>query len=300
MPRGLLPLAFSFALVATAWTPVARAFCRSSTCEPDAFEGIQGAVCDPPTETDCGVPLVWDRDCIGFTVQEDGSDEIPLKTARALLAQSFATWENADCGASGPGIHIVDMGTVECDRVEYEPSTGNANILIFRDGDWLENGYDKLALTTVNYDKQTGEIFNADIEVNTADYDFIQGESGGDYDLVGVLTHEAGHFLGFAHSSDGQATMFDTYHEGMPDLADDDLIGICATYPPRNIDKDHCNPIPRHGFSPRCANQQTEGRCSIGSLREGELPSDMPLWPVAATLGLLWFRRRRERHASAG
>lgn len=271
----------------------ASAYCRSSTCEPDPLEGIQGAVCSPPQESDCGIPLAWMRDCVGFTVQEDASDEIPLETARKVMKQSFAAWESADCGAGGPGIHVVDMGTVECDRVEYEPRAGNANILIFRDRNWEENGYDKLALTTVNYDKETGEIWNADIEVNTTDYDYIQGVDGGEYDLRAVLTHEAGHFLGLAHSDVTPATMFAMYHEGMVDLDEDDVLAICDTYPPRKIDEQRCNPIPRHGFSPRCASRQTEGRCSVGGLDGTAPPPTAPAYPLAAAVAALLWRRRR-------
>lgn len=273
----------------------AAAYCRSSTCEPDPLQGIAGAVCSPPMETDCGIPLLWMRDCVGFTVQEDGSDEIDIKTTRKILAQSFATWESADCGAGGPGIHVMDMGTVECDHVEYEPNAGNANILIFRDRGWEENGFDKLALTTVNFDKETGEIWNADIEVNTDDYDFIQSDGGGEYDLLAVLTHEAGHFLGISHTDDAQATMFYSYAEGMVDLSEDDVLAICDMYPPRAIDEDTCNPIPRHGFSPRCASDQTEGQCSVTSPeRRGTTPPETPVLPLAAVVaGALLARRRR-------
>jgi hypothetical protein len=286
------------ALYAMAAVPDASAYCRSSTCEPDAFLGIQGAVCFPSEDTDCGTPLVWQRDCVGYTVQEDASDVIPLKTARKILAQSFATWESADCGGVGPGIHAVDMGTVECDRVEYEPRAGNANILMFRDYGWEENGYDKLALTTVNYDKETGEIWNADIEVNTTDYDFIQGDGGGEYDLLGVLTHEVGHFLGIAHTADIQATMFASYHEGMVDLGEDDILAICDIYPPRNIDEEACNPIPRHGFSPVCAPYQTEGQCSLSALDQPGSSGRAPLLPIAAVASALLLRRRKSRSSA--
>lgn len=292
LPRLARLLAGSFAaMCAVTAARDASAYCRSSTCEPDPLFGIQGAVCNPPEDTDCGTPLLWMRDCVGVAVQEDASDEVPLKTARKILAQSFATWESADCGGKGPGIRVVDMGTVECDHVEYEPRAGNANILIFQDHRWEENGYDKLALTTVNYDKETGEIWNADIEVNTHDYDFIQGIDGGEYDLVAVLTHETGHFLGIAHSSDVQATMYASYHEGMVDLAEDDILAICDMYPPREIDEETCNPIPRHGFSPVCATQQTEGRCGVAA--PGSPSSPGPALPIAALAGMLLLRRRR-------
>lgn len=292
-PLAARLLASCLALAPLLLAADASAYCRSTTCPPNPEIGVQGAQCEPHEETDCGTPLRWERDCVGFTVQEDASKEIDLSTARKTLALAFKTWEAADCGAGTIGIHAVDMGTVECDKVEYEPRAGNANILIFRDKEWQENGYDKLALTTVNFDKQTGEIWNADIEVNTHDYDFQQGLNGGENDLQGVLTHEAGHFLGMAHTSDPEATMFSVYHDGMADLSEDDVIGICAAYPPKKIDKNHCNPIPRHGFSSLCAVDQTEGRCGVVSPDRAPTSGDTPFLPIAAALFIFAVRRRR-------
>jgi len=290
LAAGLAALALSVSL-----SRGASAYCRSTTCEADLETGIQGAQCEPPQETDCGVPLRWERDCIGFTLQQDASDEIDLKMAKQTLAAAFEIWESVDCGKGSPGIHAVDMGTVECDRVEYEPRAGNANILIFRDRDWEENGYDKLALTTVNYDKETGEIWNADIEVNTAGYDFAQGKNGGDNDLLGVLTHEVGHFLGLAHSPYEDATMYEAAHEGMADLTEDDVSGICTTYPPKSIKEDTCNPIPRHGFSAVCASSQTEGQCGIAAAGRPGMPSETPVLAIATAVGVLLVRRRDKR-----
>ena len=281
-------------LAIAALSPSAAAYCRTSTCPPDLELGTQGAQCTPHQDGDCGVPLAWLRDCIGFAVQKDASKEISLSVARATLAQAFKTWESVDCGGANPGIHVIDLGTVDCDEVEYEPRSGNANILIFRDQEWQENGYDKLALTTVNFDKETGDIWNADIEVNTHDYDYIQGKNGGEYDLSGVLTHEAGHFLGLVHSDDPDATMYSVYFDGMADLSEDDGLAICDAYPPKDIDEKHCNPIPRHGFSPRCASDQTEGKCAVAPLDEGPIPGDVPLVPVAAAIVLFALRRRRD------
>jgi hypothetical protein len=270
----------------------ASAYCRSSTCQPDAASGIQGAVCNPPDPNDCGTELKWQRDCIGMTVQQDGSKHFELTTIRQLLGRSFKAWESANCGKGNPGFHVVDMGLAECDRVEYEPRAGNANILIFRDAEWQENGFDKLALTTVNFDKDTGEIWNADIEVNSRDYSYFQSLEGGENDLLGVLTHEVGHFLGLAHTLDPEATMFSTYHEDMATLSEDDLLGICATYPPKEINETSCNPIPRHGFSPLCATDQTEGRCSVEGVERPDIPREAPVLPIAAAVGLLVLRRR--------
>ena len=69
-------------------------------------------------------------------------------------------------------------------------------------------------LTLVWHDPQSGEILDADIQINlhrglgtiTACQEQCAGEH--DVDLQNVLTHEAGHFLGLAHSQDHDATMY--------------------------------------------------------------------------------------------
>ena len=85
-----------------------------------------------------------------------------------------------------------------------------------------------------------------------------------------------------------------SYHDGMSTLAGDDIAGICAMYPPSDFDRDTCNPIPRHGFSPRCAARQTEGRCSVGAApgrgEGGGLPAT-----VLLLVGLGAVRRRAGR-----
>jgi hypothetical protein len=238
----------------------ASAYCRETTCDPS------GARCDPPQENDCGVPLSWERTCIGFATDAAGSAFIPAATARAVLGQAFATWEAADCGSGKIGVHVEDMGYVNCGATEYNDHAGNANVLAFRDREWPHpEGIDNIALTTVTYDVKTGVIFDADIEVNTAQYQITVDDKTVRYDLLSVLTHEAGHFLGLAHSADQMATMFANYTEG--DLGDrsidpDDVTGICVVFPPATV-KDTCNPIPRHGFATQCSSDQPKVGCTV-------------------------------------
>ena len=253
-------VAAALAASALAGAGEARAWCRATTCDSE------GSQCDPPEPTDCGTPLFWRRSCVGFAVQEDGSSQISRKAARSVLRRAFDAWEQADCGDGHPAIHVDDTSYVVCDRVEYNDTAGNANIVVFRDDEWTHaNGPHNIALTTVTYDTDTGEIFDADIEVNTAQYTLTVTETTGDYDLVSVLTHEAGHFLGLAHSADVDATMFAIYNQGSTEertLGADDVAAICATYTKRTL-PDSCNPIPRHGFSTQCASAQTEGDCGV-------------------------------------
>ena len=62
------------------------------------------------------------------------------------------------------------MGPVECDRVKYNQDFGNQNVIVFRDDKWDKNdSSNTLALTTVTFNPDTGEIYDADIELNTLD-----------------------------------------------------------------------------------------------------------------------------------
>lgn len=256
---GVLPALALFAVLLAA--PRALAYCRATTCEPGGVE------CDPPTPEDCGEPLRWERTCVGLSMQEDGSKRIPFDEARAALKAAMKTWETADCGdGTTPGLRLRDLGPVACDEVEYNGSAGNANIVMFRDSRWPHpNGPHNIALTTVTYDTKSGAVYDADIEINTAQYDLTTTDVTSDYDLQSIFTHEIGHLLGFAHSQDDDATMFSVYTAGTTafrTLSDDDRAAMCKVYPPKNLPKS-CNPIPRHGFSPECRANQTEGDCAV-------------------------------------
>ena len=91
-----------------------------------------------------------------------------------------------------------------------------------------------LALTTVTYGVDSGEIYDADIEVNTAQHTITAQEPppAGAYDLQAILTHEAGHFFGMAHATDTSPIMYAQYKPGAITLTDDDVTGICTIYPP--------------------------------------------------------------------
>lgn len=270
----------------------AAAYCRESTCD------TAGARCEPAEPDDCGTALHWDRTCIGFAVQKDGSNVVTASEARGLLRRAFGAWESADCGAGSPGVRVADMGYVDCARTEYNDHAGNANVLVFRDHDWPHpEGTDNVALTTITYDLASGRIYDADIEVNTAQYDITTRSDAPDYDLLAVLTHEAGHFLGLAHSPDEMATMYAVYKAGdlgLRTLGDDDVSGICALFPPAAQPiPDTCDPIPRHGFAAQCGSEQDHATCSVSPGPRGEDGAPALVLSSIAALAMLVRRRRR-------
>jgi hypothetical protein len=296
--------AFAAAITATVFAADARAYCRATTCTEKAGMQVEGTECVPPTPDDCGKPIVWTRNCLGFAVQKDGSKKAGLTAndTRLLMRQAFATWETADCGdGAGPRVHVTDLGVVDCDAVEYNDKAGNVNAVVFRDTKWPHPaGTHNIALTTVTYDSQSGAIYDADMEINSAgDYPFTTADTNVQYDFLSVVQHETGHFLGLGHSkSDDTATMNAVYSAGSIDfrtLSADDVTAICATYPPttKGPVPVSCNPIPRHGFSPECLANQTEGTCCFAPPMQ-----ETPPWTAIAaalTLALASARRRRAK-----
>lgn len=290
--------ALATALAMTLGARETSAYCRSTTCdEPDTF-----ASCDS-TSPDC-IPLTWARPCIGWSVQQDASVKVPFEVVEDALKKAFGAWQDALCEiGSQPGIRIENLGAVRCDRVEYNKLAGNTNVVVFRDDEWPHIGKEhNIALTTVTYDVNTGMIYDADIEVNSSPeggFTFTWGTPV-EYDLVSVLTHEAGHFLGLAHSSDMSATMYREYIAGsiaFRDLADDDRAAICEVYPPFMEEQTACNPIPRHGFSPECAASQMEGTCSAAGAMRSRGGGAGAL-SIATGLLLLARRRRAARRGA--
>jgi hypothetical protein len=292
----------------------AGAYCQSATCPSHGSnDSTQGQVCDPPQSTDCGQTLQWRQPCVSFDVQMGASKQVDYATADKVLTQAFATWTGVDCNGGTPSLQIFDFGPVACDDTEYNQDSGNANILIFRDEAWPHDtgggGVDTLALTTVTYDVDTADIYDADIEVNTADNTFTTSDTPGpdDVDLLAVLTHEAGHFTGLAHTAVMPATMFPSYTDGtigIRTLQPDDEAAICAAYPVDRQPTGACTGIPRHGWSPVCAAQQSYASCSASSGRSspregggGALAASLALAAVALSRG---GRKRPQTPRSCG
>lgn len=269
MRRLAALLAASIAIVASAR---ADAYCRSAACVGQEDGSTDGHVCNPPQDDDCGIPLQWRQPCVGFNVGSSASSQVSYADAEVTLTLALAAWTDVECGAGPPSITVYPLGEVGCETIEYNQHAGNANTLIFQDQLWpheTDDGLgtaDTLALTTVTYDVEKGDIYDADIEVNTANNHFTTTEDPGpdDVDLLSVLTHEAGHFLGLSHSAE-DATMFPDYTRGTTSirvLSPDDQAAICVVYPPNRKPVGECTGIPRHGFAPECGDDQTYVQCA--------------------------------------
>ncbi len=290
-----------------------QAFCLTHTCDPKTEQ------CEVVDECNItGKVLYWASSTVSFDVQKDaaykvtadsktfelsadGSKQllISAETLDSVVTNAFYTWVNADCGeGKHPKIRLKDLGFVECGKPEYNKDQPNANVITFHDAPWpySNTDADTLALTTVFFNGDTGEIYDANVEINTNQDTFTVGTAvGKQIDLNAVLTHELGHFLGLSHSSHSDATMYSSYDAGMVTLEKDDEDAICASLPPdRSTTTDSYTP--RHGWSSECAGPET-GCCATAVGGNSQRSSLLGLWAFALGLAVWGGRARLKRRS---
>jgi hypothetical protein len=279
----------------------ALAFCRTSACELG-----YGTRCTPEHEQDCGVELRWKESCVGFSVQSDGSRSFSAELLRDLVTRAFSVWSEAECDAGKPHFLVKRQADAVCAVPEYNfdfnADKGNANVVMFRDDDWPYPAFESgLALTTVTYDAETGEIYDADIEINTFGTEFSTSDTDVTYDLLATIQHETGHFLGIAHSQERDATMQAIPSYGATArraLSADDVAAVCDAYPPEEPALNaSCSPMP-HDFSPYCdqvlppkASPDPADGCSTSRV---PARGDASLVLTTALAAALAFRLRRK------
>ncbi len=253
----------------------ARAWCRMTTAATGSFA---------PDECDTvNTPLIWTRPCIQYSVQRDGARDFDDATALRIIESSFQTWMDVRCDGQPLDFMLRRRDErVACDKAEYNSGAGNVNVVTFVD-DWASRSMHDpraFALTTVWHNRSTGEVYDADIEINQAIGTYAEcapstGCDDGRIDLANVLTHEVGHFFTMAHSDNPVSTMWWMANPGDVDkriLRTDDITGICSIYPPGSLTA-ACDYEERGGFSGECGGGGGGGCCAVGDSARAR-PSD--------------------------
>ena len=222
-----------------------------------------------PTGND-GVPqgcgIRWLNTEIPLALDVTALDGLDQKAVEAVAAASTATWQAVqcqlcptcsngkqsltNCGASvlgqtflwlprGKPTEIGAPCTSYKNNGTCETVTGNGNWVNFihDKATWQDQGVSTLvvALTVLTYDRNNGEIRDADVLLDDWDHEFCIAPACAplQYDLESTLTHELGHALGLDHSADPESTMYagaDPGETKKQTLNGDDNSGICTVY----------------------------------------------------------------------
>jgi hypothetical protein len=151
--------------------------------------------------TSVGVPVWWKGPQI--TLDFPLAAPPPVMTAPAYLQaaqDAAAAWSSPGVACSGLVLSIRETAEASADvGMDFR------NVIVMRKDDWSYSA-NALAMTTVFNSTKTGEIVDADIEINAIDEawaDLVGDPSladGSHVDVQNMLTHELGHVIGLAHA----------------------------------------------------------------------------------------------------
>ncbi len=165
---------------------------------------------------------------VQMILENRAARNVPIGTIEQLIKQAMKTWNDVQCSVSQLNLKAVSKGNAV-------PKYDGVHVIKFLNSgaEWKWSAQE-LANTIITVNLQTGEILDVDMVLN--DWKFTWGTTGkgADFDVLATVTHELGHVLGLAHSTDSGASMYARANAGETskrNLNKDDRDGLCALYP---------------------------------------------------------------------
>ncbi|MET0385724.1 MAG: matrixin family metalloprotease [Polyangiales bacterium] len=228
--------------------------------------------------TEVGKPIRWAVDAVRLQVDPEFEAFLADGEARSALTMSFDAWRGL------PRVPDLLIQPGKPESLGHHDGRTTNGVYLLRDWPYEAS---KLAVTIVTYEMDTGRLLDSDIVVNGQARFALLDEpvqpGAAEYDLAGVLAHEAGHVLGLGESDSGQdATMWPYAKPDDTDkrtLAADDEDGAIDSYL-------SAPPSAASGCGPSTVGGRASGRHGLA----------LGVWMLAL---VVWLRLGRGRRARA-
>ena len=194
--------------------------------------------------------LWWPAGTLTLYQNATGLPEVTEEAGFGAIQRSLGTWRQAldECG----NLQLIEGARISEHEIGFDRKNiaANRSVIVFRSHDcsriapsedacWSSGGCGNkyncwddslygpgiLALTTTTYDIKSGRLYDADLELNDANFYFTTVDSPpcpdttdsqlcSAQDVENTVTHEVGHMLGLDHSPELGSTMFPSAGRG--------------------------------------------------------------------------------------
>jgi Matrixin len=255
-----------------------------------------------------GHDLFRDSPCLSFGIAKGTAASLELSDSELedIVDHAFERWQSVDCGdGDHPGFIVQSAGIVAADEPHYCELTALNLGVWFLDDPWpITLDSSALGYTTSTYAEDDAQVFDADVEINVPK---IQEDFAGvpvEEVLLSIITHEAGHYLGLAHSNDNAAVMATSYNQRDllgRELTQDDIDGICELYPPNSKLECSAPGVSEAALTRTACDDAIDAETQQDPSCSFEAPTSRgggPSWLVGAVLFGLGIVRRRGGHTT--